>query len=406
MTKLSDYAILLIGFSFSFLLINKIAFGVSLILGIVILIFFNLEIIVNQTKRIFKKISKYEVLITFFFLFLFFISAFLSIKPYRSFLVIIYLNLFMIFSFFTFLILLKNKKKAIFLFKILSISFAANALLIFIYNVLNYEIDEELIKFKGFVNLMTIFAVINFFLIKSKLNYITIFLLIPNIIMSGSSASILGIIIGICLCSLFYLLTKLHILYKLRYFLLTISLSISIISSFLFYKNLPRIFDQKSIANFEFKIPTNLIDHHRQFIWGFSIQKFKIKPLFGYGQDSSNFIDGSQVDIGSKYTGDMNFIPSHPHNFLIEILLETGIFGTLSFILLIYLINLRIWKLNHSFRFKLCLIFLNSFFWGSSLVNFSFWLGWWQASYFLLLSLIASRGVIDKKEKKKPIFLV
>ena len=67
MAKLTDYAILLIGFSFLFLLINKIAFGASLILGIVILIFFNLEIIVNQTKRIFKKISKYEVLITFVF---------------------------------------------------------------------------------------------------------------------------------------------------------------------------------------------------------------------------------------------------------------------------------------------------------------------------------------------------
>ena len=331
MTKLSDYAILLIGFSFLFLLINKIAFGASLILGIVILIFFNLEIIVKQSKRIFKKISRYEALITCFFLFFFFISAFLSIKPCRSFLVIIYLNLFIILSFFVFLILLEKKKKAIFLFKILSISFAANALLIFIYNVSNYEF-EELSKFKGFVNLMTIFAVLNFFLIKSKFNYITIIFLIPNIMMSGSSASVLGTLIGIFLCFIFFCYKKLQVLYKLKYFLLTISVCISIILSFLFYKNLPSKFDQNSVAKFEFKIPTNLIDHHRQFVWGFSIQKFIIKPLFGYGQDSSNFIDGSQVDIGSKYTGDMNFIPSHPHNFLIEILLETGICGTFFFI--------------------------------------------------------------------------
>ena len=398
MTKLSDYAILLIGFSFLFLLLNKIAFGVSLILGILILIFFNLEVIINQSKRILKKISKYEVLITSFFLFFFFISAFLSIKPYRSFLVIIYLNLFIILSFFVFLILLENKKKAIFLFKILSISFAANALLIFIYNVSNYEF-EELSKFKGFVNLMTIFAVVNFFFIKSKFNYITIIFLIPNIMMSGSSASVLGTLIGIFLCFIFFCYKKLQVLYKLKYFLLTISVCISIILSFLFYKNLPSKFDQNSVAKFEFKIPTNLIDHHRQFVWGFSIQKFIIKPLFGYGQDSSNFIDGSQVDIGSKYTGDMNFIPSHPHNFLIEILLETGIFGTISFILLIYIINARVWKLHQSLKFKLHLIFLNSCFWGSSLVNFSFWLGWWQASYFLLLSLIASKAFINKIEK-------
>ncbi|GIR26152.1 MAG: hypothetical protein CM15mP40_07600 [Alphaproteobacteria bacterium] len=141
------------------------------------------------------------------FYLLFLISAFLSIKPYRSFLVIMYLNLFVILSFCIFLILLENKKKAIFLFKILSISFAVNALLIFIYNVSNYEF-YELSKFKGFVNLMTIFTVVNFFLIKSKFNYITIILLIPNIIMSGSSASILGILVGIFLCSNFLLFKK------------------------------------------------------------------------------------------------------------------------------------------------------------------------------------------------------
>ena len=126
---------------------------------------------------------------------------------------------------------------------------------------------------------MTIFTVVNFFLIKSKFNYITIFLLIPNIIMSGSSASILGILIGIFLCFIFFCLKKLQVLYKLKYFLLTISVCISIILSFLFYKNLPNKFDQNSIANFEFKIPTNLIDHHRQFIWGFSIQKFILKTF-------------------------------------------------------------------------------------------------------------------------------
>ena len=398
MSKLSDYAILLIGFSFLFLLINKIAFGSSLILGIGILILSNLKIILKQSKTILSKISRHEILISALFLFTFLISAFLSIKPYRSIPVILYLNLFVILSFCIFLILLENKKKANFLFNILSISFALSALLVFIYNVSNYEF-HELSKFKGFVNLLTIFTVVNCFLIKSKFNYITIILLIPNIIMSGSSASILGILFGIFLCLVFYCLKKLQVLYKVKYFIFTISVCVSIILSFILYKNLPNKFDQKSIANFEFKIPTNLIDHHRQFIWGFSIQKFIQKPLFGYGQDSSNFIDGSQEDIGSKYTGDMNFIPSHPHNFLIEILLETGIFGTISFILLIYIINARVWKLHQSLKFKLHLIFLNSFFWGSSLVNFSFWLGWWQASYFLLLSLIASKAFINKIEK-------
>ena len=64
---------------------------------------------------------------------------------------------------------------------------------------------------------------------------------------------------------------------------------------------------------------------------GFSINKFKEKILLGYGPDTSNFIDGSQETIGSVHTGTMNFIPSHPHNFLIELLLEVGIIGTFIF---------------------------------------------------------------------------
>ena len=39
------------------------------------------------------------------------------------------------------------------------------------------------------------------------------------------------------------------------------------------------------------KIPTELIDTHRQYIWGFSLNKFFNKPLLGYGPDTSNFIE-------------------------------------------------------------------------------------------------------------------
>ena len=66
-----------------------------------------------------------------------------------------------------------------------------------------------------------------------------------------------------------------------------------------------------------------MIDAHRQFIWGFSLNKFKNNPLLGYGPDTSNFINDSQKIIGHEETGDMTFIPSHPHNFFIEILLRT-----------------------------------------------------------------------------------
>ena len=80
MTKLSDYAILLIGFSFLFLLINKIAFGASLILGIGILILLNVKIILKQSKKILSKINRHEVLIFFFFYFLFWFLFFCQLS--------------------------------------------------------------------------------------------------------------------------------------------------------------------------------------------------------------------------------------------------------------------------------------------------------------------------------------
>ena len=92
----------------------------------------------------------------------------------------------------------------------------------------------------------------------------------------------------------------------------------------------------------------------------------------------------------------MPFIPSHPHNFFIELLLDTGVFGTLFFFLFIFFLNLEIFK-NANLYQKYFLIFFNGYFWGSSLVNFSFWLGWWQGSYFFLLSLIAVKIYQYKK---------
>ena len=73
-----------------------------------------------------------------------------------------------------------------------------------------------------------------------------------------------------------------------------------------------------------------------------------MKTLFGYGPDTSNFIKDGQRVIGSEFTGTMKFIPSHPHNFVIELLLETGLIGTISFIMFIIMLNYKIFnKANH-----------------------------------------------------------
>ena len=218
--------------------------------------------------------------------------------------------------------------------------------------------------------------------------------------MTGSSASILGLLGGALICLIFLIqknfLKKNSTKLSFSIFFITLVTPLLIFYS----KQLPQKFDNVSIQSFEHKIPLNIIDIHRQFIWGFSIEKIKDKFLLGYGPDTSNFIKGSQRTIGLNndryYTGDMNFIPSHPHNFIIELMLEIGIIGFTLFILLLALINMHILKINNSLQSKLFLIFFNSYFWASSLVNFSFWLGWWQGSYYLFLSLIAAKAFIKK----------
>jgi len=194
---------------------------------------------------------------------------------------------------------------------------------------------------------------------------------------------------------IFLFTDKIKLFKKTTFFSL---ITIFVLFSFKNLNNLPTKFDVQSIENFEFKIPTHLIDHHRQFIWEFSLTKFKNNPLLGYGPDTSNFINDSQKIIGHKTTGNMTFIPSHPHNFFIEILLELGILGTISFMFFILFVNYEILK-NSNNREKFYLIFFNGYFWGASLVNFSFWLGWWQGSYFLILSLIATKIFLNKNKK-------
>jgi O-antigen ligase len=234
--------------------------------------------------------------------------------------------------------------------------------------------------------------ILTFFQNKRYL-YLPIIFLIPSLIFSDSNAPFLGILNGLFFCLIFFVAYKIRFLKRTFIFFL---LGTFTLISFKNVNNLPTKFDMESITNFEFKIPTNLIDTHRQFIWGFSLNKFKDNSLLGYGPDTSNFIDDSQRIIGHKKTGDMKFIPSHPHNFFIEILLELGILGTFSFILFILFMNYQI-LIKANLREKFYLIFFNGYFWGSSLVNFSFWLGWWQGSYFFILSLIATKIFLKKK---------
>ena len=386
---------LLIGFSYTFLLYNKIFFGVSLVLGILSLFFIQKDNFSLRLKFSDNKINLFFFLTIFFFL----ISSLISIKPERSILVIIYFVFFTIISLNLFNLLIKSEDSYKKILNFFIISTIINILIIFFYNIYESEIllgnlqIYGIKKYKGILSIISILVLLLFFFKKSKLFLIPLVCLIPSLYLSDSSAPILGFLIGIFALIFFKIIAKIR-LTKIKVFILSI-IFISIFGSFV--RELPNKFDQNSIDNQNFTIPISLLDAHRQFIWGFSLSKFIEKPFFGFGPDTSNFIEEGQKQIGSKFTGTMNFIPSHPHNFFIELLLETGLAGTLSFLMFIIILNYKILKRANSYQ-KSFLIFFNGYFWGASLVNFSYWQAWWQCSYFLILSFITAH-IFDTSSK-------
>ncbi len=405
MTILQNISSLLIGFSFSLLLFNPIAFGICLGIGIIFLLS-------GINKEIFKErvVDKKNLLIFLSFLTIFSLSSFFSIIPSRSFPVIIYLLIFIILSFYLFKILKENNDLRKKIFKYFFISTNLNILVVFLYVLNNYscytcpkyetlnfftflKAIDAVERYKGFLNIFAINSLIIGFFYKSKLNILTNLLLIPCLIISNCNSAILGILLGVISLIIFFLF---NMFFKKKYFLIFLSIlstSIFLVTA----KNLPQKFSIEYVKNFEPTIPTQIIDIHRQFMWGFSINKFIENPILGVGPDTSNFLPEGQKEIGSKYTGKMFLISSHPHNFFIELLLEVGILGFVSFIIFILFVNIEIAKRCSRKQIYL-LLFFNVYFWGSSLVNFSFWQGWWQASYYFLLALISSK-IFEKKKK-------
>lgn len=384
------FSILLISFSYTFLIRNHLYFGIALGTGSLTLLLLNLKYLKHRFT--FKQIYPFLI-----FMSALVISSANSIIINRSFPVVFYLLLIITFCFLLFKCLSKNEEVREKLIKYFVISIFLNLLIVSVYNFIYMDysnpFSNEVKRFKGYLNILTILVIILPFLQKTKINIIAYLLILPNLLISNSNAAILGILVSLTGLLIYFIYQN---FLKTKIFILFVFI-ISLISSFLVINKLPREFDKSSIQNSSMKIPTELIDTHRQYIWGFSLNKFFNKPLLGYGPDTSNFIEGSQEIIGSKNTGTMPYIPSHPHNFIIEILLDTGLIGLLSFSIFNLVYFFRIFNnLNSKGKYLLvCFIF---YFWGASLVNFSYWNGWWQTSFFFLISIISSFSLSGAKK--------
>ena len=142
--------------------------------------------------------------------------------------------------------------------------------------------------------------------------------------------------------------------------------------------------------------PSWLIDYQRQLIWNRAFDFGMDTPWFGNGINAINFLPGADTPM---HRNNLNIIPAHPHNWPVEVFAETGAIG--AFALLTLVITLCLKLAGDFLRYRdtalLAALIVNVGYWGSGLLNLSFWSAWWQISYLLMTAYcLAGRARLDQ----------
>ncbi len=157
---------------------------------------------------------------------------------------------------------------------------------------------------------------------RNYLNLIIYALTIITLYISDSLAAFVGFLLG----------GMLFILLSFRIFLNPKILSASVICISLLFLAVIKNYDANQIINEFDSMPISA--KHRIFIWKHTMNLFETKPLLGYGFGESRFID-SQKDYTIYNDIKLLLFPTHPHNNLLQLLLENGIIGLTFYLTLI-----------------------------------------------------------------------
>ena len=80
-----------------------------------------------------------------------------------------------------------------------------------IYNFINWDLQfiniDEIKRFKGYLNILTILVLILPFLKTTRFNIICFLVLIPNLILSNCNSAILGVMIS-CIALIIFMLIR------------------------------------------------------------------------------------------------------------------------------------------------------------------------------------------------------
>ena len=133
----------------------------------------------------------------------------------------------------------------------------------------------------------------------------------------------------------------------------------------------------------EWFFPLWLIDFPRQAIWQFVLEQFARHPWIGLGGNTINLVPGADAVIPAA--DGLHLVPSHPHNWVVELLAETGVVGFGAYLALV---GVTLWTVMRRYLRSghpghLAVIAMIGGFLTSGLFNFSFWSSWWQASVLL-----------------------
>ncbi len=152
-------------------------------------------------------------------------------------------------------------------------------------------------------------------------------------------------------------------------------------------------------------LPFWLVDIHRQIIWDFVLQHVPEAIWFGHGVNAIAHIPGADVAIpglGQAY------VPSHPHNWLLEILSETGVFGLAPMLCIVIGLALndvlQFWRtgsLRHLTR-----LLVQVCFWAIAAFGFSIWAPWWGVTFLVLMAILSARPEVPSSPKPKLLFTV
>lgn len=157
---------------------------------------------------------------------------------------------------------------------------------------------------------------------KKYLSFIIYLFTIITLYISDSLAAFVGFLLG----------GILFILLSFRIFLNPKTLSALVICSSLLFLAIIKNYDAKQIITEFDSMPMSA--KHRIFIWKHTMELSETKPLLGHGFGESRFID-SQKDYTIYNNVKLLLFPTHPHNNLMQLLLENGIIGLTFYLTLI-----------------------------------------------------------------------